>query len=400
MALADIILYYDYVILTILSIFLIVSVRNIITFARLKPISTNEYKTILQGENRNENPYVSIMVPARNEERMIRECVESLLLQKYDNYEVIVLNDNSTDNTAKILNELSIKYPERLTVIENDSLPDGWVGKNWACHTLSQNAKGELLLFTDADTIHKPDCLTSSVSFLLKNKLDFFSIIPHEEMLTFGEKTIIPVIHFLFFAYLPNDLITKTRKTSISAANGQFMFFRRTAYNEINGHQSVKNNIVEDVFLAKEIKKAGKRMALADGTDFVTCRMYTNFSEAFKGFSKNLFAGFSFDLVMFSVFIIHLPIVFIIPPLLPILYFFIPESSFFSMVELPLILTAIPIIIRIIMSFRFRLSLPAAFLHSLTSLFAMAISINSIRWAYSKSGLQWKDRYYKINKAG
>lgn len=376
-----------------------VSIRNIITFSRLKPIKLSDFNSLLQDQQRTTSPFVSVMVPARNEERLIRECVESLLQQNYDNYEVIVLNDNSSDNTASILKELSVKYPSKLTIIDNNFLPEGWVGKNWACHSLSQAAKGEMLLFTDADTIHKPDCLISSVSFLLKNRLDFFSVIPYEEMITFGEKTIIPIIHFLFFAYLPNDLITKTKRISVSAANGQFMFFRKSAYNEINGHQSVKNNLVEDVFLAKEIKKAGKRMALADGTEFVTCRMYTNFSEAFRGFSKNLFAGFSFDLFMFLVFIVHLPIVYIIPLLLPLLYILIPESSFISMVEIPLILTAIPIIIRIIMSFRFRLSFSAAFLHSLTALFTMAISINSIRWAYSKKGVQWKDRAYKINQA-
>jgi len=395
----DIILYYDYTVLIILSVFLIVSIRNIIAFSRLKPIKQSDFNSLLQDQHRTTSPFVSVMVPARNEERLIRECVESLLQQNYGNYEVIVLNDNSSDNTASILNELFVKYPSKLTVIDNNFLPEGWVGKNWACHRLSQMAKGEMLLFTDADTIHKPNCLISSVSFLLKNRLDFFSIIPYEEMLTFGEKTIIPIIHFLFFAYLPNDLITKTKRTSVSAANGQFMFFRKSAYNEINGHQSVKNNLVEDVFLAKEIKKAGKRMALADGTEFVTCRMYTNFSEAFRGFSKNLFAGFSFDLLMFLVFIVHLPIVYIIPQLLPVLYIFLPESNFFSMVEIPLILTAIPIIIRIIMSFRFRLSFSAAFLHSLTALFTMAISINSILWAYSKKGVQWKDRAYKINQA-
>lgn len=394
--LSEVLLYTEYVILIVLCFFLIISLVNITSFSKLRPIQPITFNNLLRSNQRTESPLVSLLVPARNEERLIRECIGSLVQQDYVNYEVIVLNDGSTDRTGTILAELSKEYPDKLTVINGKDLPKHWVGKNWACHNLSKIAQGEILLFTDADTIHKPDMIRASVTLLISKKLDFFSMIPFEEMRTFGEKTIIPMIHYLYFAYLPNILITKSRRTSVSAANGQFMCFRKSAYNAIGGHESVKSNLVEDVFLAKEVKKHGMRMALVDGTDFVSCRMYTNFSESFKGFSKNLYAGFSFDLPLFSVFIVHLILLYVFPLTLPLMYAFGIGDSFTTYIEIPAIILAIPIIIRLLIAYRFKLSIVAAFLHFLTAAFSVAICINSLRWAYSKSGVQWKNRSYHV----
>ena len=209
-------------------------------------------------------PLVSILVPARNEERGVEACVESLCTQHYPNTEVIVLDDGSTDATPEILRRLQVKH-ENLRVITGTPLPEGWVGKSWACHQLSQEAKGAFLLFTDADTVHGPETVGAAVTLATEEHLDFFSLIPFEEMGTYAEHVVIPMVHVLYFSYLPNALIIRDPRTSLSAANGQFMFFKREAYEAVDGHRSVHDALVEDVFLAKVVKAAGKRIALVDG---------------------------------------------------------------------------------------------------------------------------------------
>ncbi len=393
MEILSIIPYIIYTIFAVLIVLLGVAMRNIFRFSKLIPQSKEDYSQLLAIHGLTQSPFVSILVPARNEERLIRQCLESLAKQDYDNYEVIVLDDRSTDRTAKILDELSLQFPH-VRIIKGKELPEGWVGKNFACHTLSLEANGDYLLFTDADTIHNPQTLTSSMSLFLRQKLDFITLIPYEEMVSWGERIIIPMIHFLYFAYLPNDIITKSKKASVSAANGQFMFFTREGYQKIGGHITVKNNIVEDVFLAKEIKRHGLRMALVDGTDMVFCRMYTSFIETFNGFSKNLFAGFGFDLPLFIFFLVHLFVLYIVPYFTAIFLVIYNNEIPQALIILGVINVVIPIIIRLTMSLRFRLSYSAAFLHILTALYSIAIGINSLRWTYSKRGIQWKGREY------
>ncbi|MFN5308697.1 MAG: glycosyltransferase [Candidatus Kapaibacterium sp.] len=385
--------YITYIIFAVLVILLAIAMRNIFRFSKLQKQNKQSFSQLISSHGFTESPFISILVPARNEERLIQACIESLVLQEYDNFEVIVLNDNSTDKTGEILHTMSQQY-SHLRIIKGKELPEGWVGKNYACHTLSLEAKGDYLLFTDADTIHNPDMLCSAMSLFLQQKLDFITLIPYEEMISWGERIIIPMIHFLYFAYLPNDIITKSRKASVSAANGQFMFFSRKGYTKIGGHEVVKNNIVEDVFLAKEVKKHGLRMALVDGTDMVFCRMYTSFSETFNGFSKNLFAGFGFDLPLFSFFLFHLFVLYILPYFLIILHTILYEQTPDIILIIGFINIAIPIIIRLTMSFRFRLSFSASFLHIVTAFFSIGIGLNSLKWTYSKRGIQWKGRNY------
>lgn len=382
-----------YTTFAVLVILLAIALRNIFRFSKLLKQNKEAFAQLISSHRLPASPFISILVPARNEERLIQACIESLVMQKYDNFEVIVLNDKSTDKTGEILHTMSQRY-SHLRIIEGKELPEGWVGKNYACHTLSLEAKGEYLLFTDADTVHNPEMLSSAMSLFLRQKLDFITLIPYEEMVSWGERIIIPMIHFLYFAYLPNDIITKSRKASVSAANGQFMFFSRRGYTMIGGHEIVKNNIVEDVFLAKEVKKHGLRMALVDGTDMVFCRMYTSFSETFNGFSKNLFAGFGFDLPLFSFFLFHLFVLYILPYFLIIIHTIFYEQTPNIIMIIGIINIAIPIIIRLTMSLRFKLSFSAAFLHILTAFFSIGIGLNSLKWTYSKRGIQWKGRNY------
>ncbi|MBL7999606.1 MAG: glycosyltransferase [Candidatus Kapabacteria bacterium] len=332
------------------------------------------------------------MVPARNEEPVIRACVESLCNQSYPDFEVIVLDDNSTDATFEILTKLQATNPW-LSVIRGKEPPDGWIGKPWACHQLSKAASGEILIFTDADTVHAPDMLASTVSFRNEHSLDMFSLIPHEIMGTWSEQLILPLVHFLYFCYLPNTWILQRKEVKYSAANGQFIMFTRQAYSRIGGHETVKDNIVEDVFLAKRVKEEGMRLALADGTSFVTCRMYTSLHEVFRGFSKNFFAGMGYSLPLMILFQLHFLLLFVAP--LPIALWSALHGNFsVAWFILPVVQYILATLMRLVITIRFAMPIVQAFAHPISVLFGMAIGVNAVRWAYSKHGSQWKGRSY------
>jgi len=326
---------------------------------------------------------VSVLVPARNEERCIEACVTSLCQQDHVNLEVVVLDDQSTDRTSEILTSLKQRFPDRLRVITGTDLPKGWVGKSWACHALSQQATGDVFLFTDADTTHEPHCVRSAVALLEDQHLDMFSVIPYEEMHSIAEHVVIPMIHVLYFAYLPNDLIMNNPRVSLAAANGQFMCFRKTSYESAGGHEAVRTALVEDVFLAKHMKSLGMRIALVDGSNAVSCRMYTSAAEVTAGFSKNFFAATSYNLPITIFFLLHLATAYIVP------LAFLAGSPVLSIAQL-----AMAGGIRLLIARRFRMPLWHAFLQPLTAAWSIAIGVNSIRWAYSRQGSRWKGRSY------
>lgn len=338
--------------------------------------------------------FVSVLVPARNEELNIAACIESLCRQDYPAYEVIVLNDGSEDATGSILESLQQQYPSHLRLLQGSPLPKGWIGKPWACHQLSQQAKGDFLLFTDADTVHHPQMLTSAVAYQQHTQVDFFSVIPYEVMATWSEQLVLPLIHYLYVAYLPNQLFMRTNDVRFSAANGQFMFFRRSAYEHIGGHESVRNNVVEDVFLAKVVKSHGFRMSLAKATEVVRCRMYHNVGEVFAGFSKNFFAGMSYSLGMMWLFLMHFFLLYVLP-LLFVVYSLIEGTYSLLLFWLPLLQYSLMTAIRISMSRYFAMPMLQALLHPVAVLMGMAIGINSVRWAYRKKGTEWKGRNYQ-----
>jgi chlorobactene glucosyltransferase len=236
-------------------------------------------------------PRVSVLVPARNEEKNIGPCVESLLSQSYPDYQVIVLDDNSTDGTGAVLSSLSSEY-EELQVINGQSLPDGWLGKNWACHQLAQHAEGELLMFVDADTRHHSESISSAVSVLMADNADLLSAIPRQETVTWAERLVIPIIPWSIVSLIPLAIAYRVRLPVLSAAIGQFILFRRSAYEQIGGHSAVRESPVEDFALARRTKAAGLRWRLVDGTNRVECRMYTSGREVVQGVSRTLFAVF------------------------------------------------------------------------------------------------------------
>jgi chlorobactene glucosyltransferase len=252
---------------------------------------------------------VSILIPARNEELNIKKCVNSALAQNYANFEVIVLDDNSSDATPQILAEIA-DLEKRLYLIRGDSLPAGWTGKNWACHQLARVARGDVLLFMDADTYMSPTALSATVGALADNQTGLLSALPAEETGTWGEKFIVPIIHWAIFCIMPLILAFKKWIPSIAVSHGQYMCFTREAYNQIGGHAAVRNRIVEDKAITSLVVKAGIKWRLFDGTSILSCRMYHTSKEACEGLIKNLFPFFGYNIPYFVFVWVWLIIVF------------------------------------------------------------------------------------------
>jgi chlorobactene glucosyltransferase len=281
-----------------LTALLLIELSNYIAIRRINDFSKPEA-----------GPLVSILIPARNEELNIGRCVNSILAQHYANFEVIVLNDNSSDNTLQILSSLESR-DKRLRVISGEDLPSGWSGKNWACHQLSRVARGDIWLFMDADTYMKPGALSATIGALRDSEAGLLSALPAEETVTWGEKFIVPIIHWAIFCIMPLMLAFHKRIPALSVSHGQYMCFTAEAYKKIGGHAAVRNRIVEDKELTQLIVKAGIKWRLFDGTNILICRMYRSSKEASEGLIKNLFPFFGYNIPYFIFVWIWLFIVF------------------------------------------------------------------------------------------
>lgn len=236
-------------------------------------------------------PLISVLIPARNEEKRIGNLLDDLINQDYSNLEIIVFNDQSTDNTEHIIQQY-INRDDRIRLIHSEGLPDCWLGKNYACHSLSQLARGEYFLFLDADVRVGKRLITNSLSYLQRNKLSLLSIFPHQTMVTPGEKATVPAMNYILLTLLPLVLVRTSKYPSLSAANGQFMMFDASSYKFVWPHNLFKNNKVEDIAIARHYKSLGQKVACLVGDNSIQCRMYNGFNEAINGFSKNVTAFF------------------------------------------------------------------------------------------------------------
>lgn len=238
------------------------------------------------------NPFVSILIPARNEENNIGNLLNDLSNQDYSNVEILVYNDNSTDNTKTVVEQFSIRNP-KIKLIEAKPLPVGWLGKNFGCYLLSKQATGQYFLFLDADVRVTNTLIESAIAHMNKYKLGLVSIFPKQQMLSIGEKQIVPVMNVILLSLLPLILVRKSGRPSLAAANGQFMLFDARVYKEKSPHETVKSNKVEDIEIARNFKKDGIKIDCLTGNSTISCRMYTNYNEAIIGFTKNMAAFFS-----------------------------------------------------------------------------------------------------------
>ena len=235
---------------------------------------------------------VSILIPARNEEDSILQLLESIKNQDYQNYEVIVLDDNSSDSTYQLCAEFS-DTDERFHVVKGEELAEGWLGKNYACHQLSKLARGRYLIFLDADTYIAGGLLNNSVHRMKMGHLELLSLFTNQVMKTTGERLVVPLMHFLLLNLLPLRLVRLSKNPSFSAASGQFMMFNADTYHVHQWHAQVKDKVVEDIEIVKLIKAYQYKTESLLANGYIFCRMYHSYKEAIAGFSKNLLAGFN-----------------------------------------------------------------------------------------------------------
>ena len=233
---------------------------------------------------------VSILIPARDEESNIETAVRNALAQEGLELEVVVLDDGSTDRTAEIVESLAAE-DARVRLVSGIELPSGWIGKQHACARLAENARGDWLLFQDADVTLARDAALRLVGYCVEKKVDLLSGVPRQVTKTIGEKLIVPVIHFVLLGYLPMIGMRLTGSPAFAAAVGQLMLMRAEAYRAAGGHAATRARIHDGMALAQHFRALGHRTDLVDITPLVSCRMYDNFGDTWRGFAKNVHEG-------------------------------------------------------------------------------------------------------------
>lgn len=284
------------VLLIILLVGLLVAVANLvltlINLSRLTPPPT------VSADRLAGLPTLSVCIPARNEEENIEAAIRSLQTSDYpaDKLHILVYDDQSTDLTPRILAELSAA-DSRIKRVATHPLPDGWNGKQHACHRMAEAATTDWMLFTDADVRFEPSCLSRTVYAATTNisksgkALGLLSTFPREITATLGELLLIPNIFFILLSYLPMGRMRSTLDPAASAACGQFLLISRVAYAACGGHERFKDSMHDGIKLPREVRKAGFATDLVDATSLLSCRMYRGWKQSWRGFAKNAYEG-------------------------------------------------------------------------------------------------------------
>jgi len=244
-----------------------------------------------QNRQLKHQPFVSVLIPARNEENNIANLLADLSTFHYPTLEIIVYNDNSTDNTASIVNKF-VSANNKIKLINGNEPEKGWLGKNYACHQLSMAAKGEMFLFLDADVRVGNELIEKSLAYTERHNLKLLSIFPKQLMSSFGTQLAVPIMNWILLSLLPLFLVRWSGWSSFSAANGQFMLFEAVTYNQLLPHSFFRTNKVEDIAIIKYYKTKHLQVATLLGDKSISCSMYNNMNEAIDGFSKNIFQFF------------------------------------------------------------------------------------------------------------
>jgi cellulose synthase/poly-beta-1,6-N-acetylglucosamine synthase-like glycosyltransferase len=236
-------------------------------------------------------PQVSIIIPAKDEGERIDSCLRSALAQDYPDFELIAIDDRSTDQTGRVMDEIALTNPRlRVIHIKEGSLPAGWLGKPFALHTAVAQAKGKWFCFVDSDVVLQPDVVSGTIAVAEYKRFDLMSLLPRLESGSFLESLIVPLGGAATSAMymLP---FTNYNESKVAFANGQYLCIRRDVYNAIGGHEAVHGTFSEDVQIARRVKGMGYRPRLSVGTDYAAVRMYSSTSAVFKGWARNFYGG-------------------------------------------------------------------------------------------------------------
>jgi len=249
----------------------------------LRQIKTNSFKF--------EEPKVSILIPCRNEEDNVENVINSMVNQTYENLEVILLDDSSTDKTAEIIYKLSKKF-SKIRGVNGLQLEKGWIGKNWACHQLTKIAKGDYFLFCDADVIYDKDLIRDSIANLKKNDYKFLTLFPGRKSNSLTDKFIWSFAGWAINAWLPFTITFKTNISLLAAGFGQFLLIDKQTYLKIGGHKSFKNTQLDDFELSRLVQKSGDKWSVAIASNRVITKGYDSFTESINGHGRSIMPVF------------------------------------------------------------------------------------------------------------
>ena len=270
-----------------LTVDLLLGIQSLLIFL----FAGYEYRTLMhfptlptQIGTGSDIPRVSIILPVRNQARTVGDCVRSLVGLEYPNKEIIVVDGGSTDGTRDQIQQ----FDQFITLVDEEPLPVGWVGKNWACHLGYKKSRGELLLFTDGDSVHATDSLARSVNYLRSEKADLVTLAPGTILRSFWERLLQPPIFLLIMILVGGKLVIDDNRQN-AIGNEQCMLFRREAYDRIGGHYAARDKMIEDYSLGRLLKKAGMRLRFVTAPDALEVRMYASLGDIWRGWRKNFY---------------------------------------------------------------------------------------------------------------
>ncbi len=277
-------IYIAYLFSLFLTIRLLVALVNFIWVRyTLRQLANSEYSI-------KENPVKwSLLIPARNEENSIDNILLDASRMAPAPFEVIVFDDNSTDNTSKLVNAYKMYLPQ-LRIIESkvEELPQGWLGKNWACNRLAQEASGDYLLFVDADVRLEDNIGNNWIGYAIKNNLSLLSVIPKQIADTRGSRLAVPIMNWITLSLIPLPLVNLSKWRHFVAANGQFMLFKASDYRKTEPHSTFSNSHVDDLDISRFLKKSGYKIATLTGDNNIMCHMGGSLNQVINGFSRNV----------------------------------------------------------------------------------------------------------------
>lgn len=338
---------------------------------------------------------LSVLVPARNEAAVIGGTVARILGQQGVALELLVLDDHSTDGTREAAQQAAAGDP-RLKVISGAELPEGWFGKNWACQQLADHATGDLLVFTDADVVWHPGGLTALAGAQAQFASAMLTVWPTQMTRTWSERIVVPLMAFVIHGYLPAQLVNHTRLAAFSAANGQCIAFTRGAYQRVGGHAAVRDEIVEDIQLARRTKRAGLRLTMVEGDGLIACRMYENWAQVRAGYAKNIVAGYGSAAAMLAGAVFHWLVL-----LGPWLWLLLGASDKTGLWPgLPLAWIALGVGVRALTAAASRQRLHDAVTLPLGAVLLTIVAGQALYWQARYGGVRWKGRTLKRGKSG
>ncbi|HEV7893352.1 MAG TPA: glycosyltransferase family 2 protein [Pyrinomonadaceae bacterium] len=368
-------------------------------------LSLARHKPLIPSVNSNVRawPLVSVLVPARNEEhRILRACLRSILAQDYDDFEVVAVNDRSTDSTLAILHSIA-ERDARLRVLDGTETPEGWLGKPHALRQALDNARGEWLLSTDADMLFHASALRTAVEYVSEKGCDALTFLPRFEALSFWERVFVPVWLWGGLILFPPEIVNRL-KSRMAVGVGGFFLIRRAALERAGGFESVRAEVLEDMRLAEVLKRSGARLHVLHAPALVSTRMYTNLSELWESSAKNWFAILRFSVTLTLAMLAWMFFVAVLPPALAVLSALAlavgSTNELWPRLLLPNALTwALFISLLALVNRRFGVPARYALTAPLGWLLSCAVMLASAQGVLTGRGLTWKGRRF-YHRAG